>query len=378
MKRTILLLAVVVALVLSAKAQQQTATLQRGNSTTYYYGEDAFKEAYNAANDGSVITLSAGGFNRVDSIMKSIKIIGSGGFPIGTPTTYFGWWNYEKDGLEYVVDPIPNGWIISPNTIPMSMLINANNVSIEGVYFGFSVILRNISGLRLTRCYIDHLFCTNAHTNTIIDQCYIKEDCAETEGKSVNCCIKNSFVEGICVGNHKYVSSNSLTILNSLLYRAYYLDADVFGTIVYYSSSTTIRNSILGYFEYRSSTGYDTSVTCTGDFLNCLWFLYPYHYDGTGFNLVDYLKSYTAQIYDNDQCNTTAAYSTIFNENVPWYDPNYIKTTVLGDDGTVVGPYGGTGFSLYPSIPRITESKIDTYTDGEGKLNVKVKVEVGQ
>ena len=111
---------------------------------------------------------------------------------------------------------------------------------------------------------------------------------------------------------------------------------------------------------------------------NSVGFLYPYYWNGSDFTLIDYLKTCVPQDTGEGYSEHLNSYANIFNDSLPWYDPNYIKTTALGDDGKVVGPYGGTGFSLYPSVPRITESKIDTYTDGEGKLNVKVKVEVGQ
>ena len=47
---------------------------------------------------------------------------------------------------------------------------------------------------------------------------------------------------------------------------------------------------------------------------------------------------------------------------------------MLGDDGTPVGITGGSGFSPYPSIPRITSKQIDSKTDAQGKLNVKITV----
>ena len=379
MNRTILLMAIAVAMVLSAKAQTQTATLQQGASMKVYYGGDAFKEAYNNAQNGAKIILSAGHFNQVDSITKSITIIGNGGFPVGE-RTYFNT-VYRKN------ENFPG---FTATSIASEMLINANNVSVESIYMDDAVILRNISGLHFTCCYIGQLFCTGVHTNTIIDKCYIKLDGAD--GESVNCCIKNSFVEGFLHNRHlSCYLSKTLTILNSVVFRSYYFDRN-FDVVQTYPNNSTIRNSILGQL-YLSTldgnktdedhwNGYRTYVQSVGSYN--LWFLYPYHYtasdsdqyDDSAYELIDYLKSHAPSGGDNG--NTGAAYDAIFNEDVPWYDPNYIKTTALGDDGKVVGPYGGTGFSLYPSVPRITESKIDTYTDGEGKLNVKVKVEVGQ
>lgn len=50
----------------------------------------------------------------------------------------------------------------------------------------------------------------------------------------------------------------------------------------------------------------------------------------------------------------------------------------LGSDGTVVGPYGGTGFSEYPAIPRIISKSIDSNSNAEGKINVKITVKAEQ
>ena len=384
MKRTILFLVAAIAIVMGTKAQLQTATLQQGALTKIYYGEDAFKEAYANAQNGAIIILSSGMFNQVDSIAKTITIIGNGGFPIGERTRFGN--VYRKN------ENFPG---ITGNSIGSDMLITADNVKVEGVYMERAVILRSISGLHLTRCYIGQLFRTGVHTNTIIDQCYVKIDGANGGNRddifSVNCCIKNSFVEGFNSTHSLSANflSSTLTILNSIVFRAYYFDGN-FDVVQIYPFYSTIRNSILGFLcidlnpvtDDNHWSGYRTYVPNYGS--NNLWFLYPYHntlseldpYDDTAYELIDYLKSHVASGGSNG--NTGGAYDKIINETVPWYDPAYINTTVLGDDGTVVGPYGGTGFSLYPSIPRITESKIDTYTNGEGKLNVKVKVEVGQ
>ena len=50
----------------------------------------------------------------------------------------------------------------------------------------------------------------------------------------------------------------------------------------------------------------------------------------------------------------------------------------LGSDGTAVGPYGGTGFSEYPAIPRIISKSIDSNSNAEGKINVKITVKAEQ
>ena len=50
------------------------------------------------------------------------------------------------------------------------------------------------------------------------------------------------------------------------------------------------------------------------------------------------------------------------------------NTTTLGDDGKKVGPEGGSGFKLYPAIPRIISKSIDRQTDADGKINVNIQV----
>jgi hypothetical protein len=39
-----------------------------------------------------------------------------------------------------------------------------------------------------------------------------------------------------------------------------------------------------------------------------------------------------------------------------------------------VGPEGGTGYKLYPAIPRIISKQIDRQTNAEGKINVNIQV----
>ena len=53
------------------------ATLQKGETTQYFYGSDAFKEAMEAAENGNTITLGAGTYNATD-ITKAVYIYGNG------------------------------------------------------------------------------------------------------------------------------------------------------------------------------------------------------------------------------------------------------------------------------------------------------------
>lgn len=342
MKRTILFLAIIVAMVMGAKAQQQTATLQRGNSTTYYYGEDAFKEAYNAANDGSVITLSAGYFNTVDSVCKQITIRGNG---------YTG----EKTVIGAT----------QPKKGTYSLDVCADNVKLEGLFLANGVrIKKDLENLFIKRSYIEKFYSHyETHQNTTIEKCKVGYIVSFYHP---NFCIKNSYV------NFCQIAAEAL-FLNSIVGN--------------YRNSSSYRNCIINVPDNGIVTFNDTQEVIDNVFFCGI--------DPGSYNIMIEIGSASTISIDestrystptlpdietsNIKGNSVALFDDIFNytnEENPLYAP--IITTITGDDGTVVGPYGGTGFSEHPAIPRITESKIDTYTDGDGKLNVKVKVEVGQ
>ncbi len=66
-------------LVVSAAAQTtQIATLLSGEDVRIFYGPESLKQAVTAAQDGDVITLSAGLFDAPSSLSKELTIRGAG------------------------------------------------------------------------------------------------------------------------------------------------------------------------------------------------------------------------------------------------------------------------------------------------------------
>ena len=84
------------------------------------------------------------------------------------------------------------------------------------------------------------------------------------------------------------------------------------------------------------------------------------------------LQSFYQDCLNNGNTNSGDKSAYVSNH----YTGNYIINSFnqTGDDGTPIGITGGSGFSPYPSIPRITSKQIDSKTDSEGKLNVKITV----
>lgn len=368
MKRTALWIASFVLLSTNVFADGLTATLQQGEKMTPYYGIDAFKQAYAAADSGAVITLSAGSFNQVDTIAKSIKVIGNYAFDVSNPET----------------------------TILASAIITANKVTIDGIYFYGNVTLGNIEDCKIAHSWVGNTLAylsTSAwHTNTVVDQCVIKNETAIKQGK--NYVIKNSTIDKFKEYNTK---ENIAYITNCVIYNFVYDHSDLTG----YSLKTSegkpfpnpfsvptpvaiYKNNILGIdvtsYYYQSKYGserdvyyyYNIKFDSPREFYYnkfAMTYYNPksaessyYGYSGTSVSFSD-----GCQNVGNEQ-NTRG--SVISGTQYP----AVLRNPGNGQDGTLRGPHGGTGFSFYPNIPRITSKTIDSNTDADGKLNVKITV----
>lgn len=336
MKKTLLLLVAIALASAKMMAEGLTATLQQGETMTAFYGVNAFVDAYNAAEDGAVITLSEGRFNDVSSIEKSITVIGNMAFDVE---------GYEKTYLA--------------NNI--SVTINADNVTLEGIYWSdsYSLILGNISNCHIRRCRIGgSLDCSvnTTHTNTLIDQCVVNQ--IDLFPASKNLCIKNSTIYSFlgATGNTANVGYVSNCYIKRFFGRAWDSDSQIPYAIY--------KNNVL-VFDYNSYSGKVCYLKSPSEYYN---------------NYFLYHGSYTTSkvsIYINTGCINQG---NVFSENVSAGNNNAPTNFIidsfgmLGDDGTPVGITGGSGFSPYPSIPRITSKQIDSKTNSEGKLNVKITV----
>ena len=381
MKKLLVFLWALLAASASVNAQGLTATLQQGDNMTPFYGPDAFVEAYNAAQKGAIITLSAGVFNTVDSITKQVTIIGN-----GCATT-----NRTR--------------ILSKNGT--CLIINANNVTIEGVSFMYDVYIRKVSDTHLRKCYLYELNATHTHKNTVIDQCRVKYN--RTLAKGENICFKNCILSYLYSGESTTYDfgklntiSNPAYFSNCLIYHYFDKWCTESGSYwrEYHVPYGVFKNCILGQrdYDYKKTSGSWVANSnywqgfylgilrkSSNEYYNNVFFLYPYQataYVETGDEVYDELKTMemnnTLVESQTVQGNTTSTWAALFKdgEDVNWWEVLKDDIPFTGDDGTVVGPYGGTGFSINPSIPRIVESKIDSNTDADGQLNVRIKVEV--
>lgn len=327
MKKFVFIFITLMAMSQSVCAQGMTATLQSGDNLSVFYGIDAFKDAYEAAKDDDQITLSAGTFNVPDgNITKSVKITGIGA--------------YEE----------------SMNTVIASLNVSGTNVRIEGILFTNTLYVSGSTNLIVTRCWVEKLNASSNYTNALFDQCVHKE--IKGMPYAIDFIFKNCTIS--------YFSDTNATthigrILNCVIY--YYGDSNNgefrYGT--YYSPArqpyAIYKNNILGTCEY---TGKDLPANSPSE----------YYYN------VGYRENENTSFKFSEGCqnadNQIMTYEELFNKEMLF--PAKPKNAPNGDDGTVVGPYGGTGFSQYPAIPRVISKNIDTHTNDDGKINVKIQV----
>lgn len=327
MKKKILVILSLIMMSANMLADDLTATLQQGTKMKAYFGVDAFKKAYKAAKDGAVITLSAGTFNPVESIEKSITIIGTSAF---NSSSY--------------------------NTSINSTKIKADNVKMEGLYFSGDVELGNISNCHIKRCYLDsRLTSTETHTNTFVDQCVVYSDRAI--GTGVNYVIKNSTLHAFYEMN---TVDNKAQITNCVIWRYFSSSSSDSGIKQPYA---IYMNNVLGVYAWNNNNTHSVNEGSE--------FYYNYFANSCTLNYNYSISFPTGCI---NQGNSTS-YNVYYSESSPatgrdWNGHN-------GMDGTVVGINGGSGFKGIPSIPRITSSTIDNHTDSKGKINVNISAAVG-
>lgn len=361
MNKTFLFLVTFLLISVNISADGLTATLQQGDNMTPFYGVDAFNNAYATADSGAVITLSAGAFKMTsDSIKKTVKIVGNFGL--------------DASSVERTILP--------------SMTIVANNVTVDGVFFTGNLVLGNIEGCKIMHSWIEgglkYSSIKDWHTNTIVDQCVIKSETAIKQGKNYS--IKNSTINQFSEFNS---NANIAYISNCVIYGFVYSHSSV-------SSNTSGKANV--FIPIIPIAVYKNNILCVDIsnyyiryaepkyYFNDIYFNSPSEFWYNKFAIINYINSTSggtvrsvtsSQIAYYPGCqNSGNEVSTLSSVITSTTYPSNPTSTGNGQDGTVRGPKGGTGFSLYPNIPRITSSKIDSYTDNDGKLNVTIKVAV--
>ena len=326
------------------KTDVMTATLQHGDDVTVFTTQTAFANAYAAAVDGDVITLSPGTFNATN-LTKSVNIYGSG------------FEENETDGTGI-------------STINGSITIGVTNetlsdIHIEGVKINGNLTNNASSPLQdiyFKKCYINNNTIINSEiTNVTFCDCYTGSIYGVSNIMANNLLVTNCYVNG-CV---KTFQSGSTVLIDHCIitgYIAAYENGNLPNDLVY--SAFTWKNCV---FTFWGSTSYWSNwqynrVGLGATVYNCIYRNSMGNISFTAYDLIEVERN--TQIFgdaNNDTYTPTRTF-TLINPTV-W----------LGTDGTQIGVRGGLyPWSRVPATPVVKSLQLDV--DGTN-LNVTFDAE---
>ena len=298
----------------------QFATLSRNDSIIgTYYGSNALREAYNAAIDSDIVTLSAGHFNSTFSgysyVQKNITIRGTG---------------YDTAST---VEVLPT---YLDNTFHIE-----RPILLEGVYCT-STVYMNTSNIRFNKCRFHQIQgLVSTHSQCIFTNCLISSWNGQNTTQTVftNCVILNSY-------------SNSYDIYNNCI--------------------IGISPELTNYKEIHNSITFSNDTTGVGNATNV--------YYTVGIRAQDTAQFYANRAGRNNQ--TIHSFSSIFKTFSGTYTKgetfelqDNIVNTLLGSDSTQIGIYGGAlPFNNRVTDPRIIGHSVDLHSNANGQINVYINL----
>lgn len=351
MKKMFLFLIAAAVGTLSSFAQDDCiATLNHGTTLTTYTGEDALAQAYNAAADGDVITLSPGVFVGVD-MKKTITVRGAGYKPMAS-----------------------NGYTSTQITGNIKVEIPSDGTStfqLEGIDFLGSVNI--VSDKKVAVALTKSKFRSNVYGHGI-------------NMKAIHCVFNTLIAQGNEIYNGSYIyRSTTLNCQNCVI--GYASSDGLSDTKVNKIQAT---NCVLKYAG--NGIPYSTLVNCIVISQTNYTNAHPLSESCVAHNCIGLNILTDPDIFSNlaDPSNVMidgkgeTAYAAVFKTLKDVLNPSLYetfeltdaaKTTYLGEDGTQVGVYGGTApFTLEPTNPQVTKFVVSSTTEGS-QLKVKINVE---
>lgn len=348
MKKVLFSLVMVCVAISSAKAQDVLlATLQKGETTQYFYGSDAFKEAMEAAENGNTITLGAGTYNATD-ITKAVSIYGNG-YEMRADTTS------QKEGNMAFPTRIAGEFAIAleaVNDVP------SKGLYIEGIYSADRVrIIKHLSASSFVKCRFQNLtFWDTENKNMTTSDGVSIIHCRVAgwlePGDSQNMVVSNSIIN--------YLGSNTTT--SSILLQNNVIIYPTDGLIGIFKNNIMHDGTSYNGFEFSNHTQSSLKAECNA-YNNICRDTYL-------------LKSVIAQS-SNYQAISEGTPFLRYSDESKYLLPDDWLTKYVGTDGTQVGIYGGSSpFNTILTIPTIVSKNIAPKTEN-GKLKVSITVKVG-
>lgn len=321
MKRFALLTLFAISLIaMSAQSSMQLATLFHDGDITTFYNANALKEAYAAAADGDVITLSSGSFAPTNLSTKKVTLRGAG----------------MEDG--------PNRTVIT-GAVNLSVTPNMDNanvpMTIEGIYFGADFKMGAIADLTVIKC---------GFSNITTDMSGSVENCT-----FLHCLFKGGFI-GF---TNSVVDFKNCGFVSTALGSG---SADVHNLDHCTIDVTGILNRNCNYIEcVMFGVAYSTIKSGGGDAYGCV-------YVGESEDYFNGCSSAVNQKFPSD--------TQFLKEESLYYELTDEKAAEwLGSDGSQIGMHGGQiPFDTKTDRPQISRFNISSKTSPDGKLAVDIEV----
>lgn len=325
MKKLLLSLALLlsVSVMSSQTSVLPVATLAHGGIFTVYEGADALINAYNAAEEGDVITLSSGRFTSVD-ITRNITIRGAG---------------MRQDTINNIYPTE----IIGDFSIRVYEN-NGNNLIVEGLYIRNIIWCESSTGMSFLKCRINQIrsdYMYDILRDIKYTQCYIDYISTLGDATLVNCFVGDPNTFGNSSSHrmkYRFINCTIVRWTDHDLHYSYFSNC-----VIKQPFQLDVSNTV------SSCIGVYTNVT---DSIGNMFSQHPEHYGNVCFR---------------------DANSVFAGENYILQDS--IKTKYLGSDGTEVGMYGGyCPFNHVTTAPQIRKFVVDRKSTVDGKLNVEIEV----
>ena len=297
-----------------------TATLQHGDQVTVFKTMNAFVEAYNAAVDGDVITLSEGTFYGGVAIGKELTIYGAGFENCDSTATRV----TKIDGAFNIGE---SGKNVSKFHIE-GCLLGGVNIGVRG---GSDTL---VTSLCIKRCYFSGISFFNPMRDFLLTENVIMGDVdgydnlTLSSGQINNCYVQKRI---------RYFNNcfDKISVDHCIIYTGAH-------TNVFYTNDIFAYNDI-----YQFSTGINMQ--------NCVLGSHSFYLT----NATDCFFDVGVENIFTDGTNGVYSAERTFEIRQPdvW----------IGTDGTQIGIHGGTGWNKMPSIPAIKNLELDV--DGR-QLNV--------
>lgn len=314
----------------AASAQRPLVTLSHEGNLSFFSTLSAFEDAVESASDGDIIYLSEGQFTTMAdtvTINKRLSIQGCG---------------YKSRVMCHLMMDMRN---TTADELDIPLF---DGVRLRNLTFADDSISRNKThNAEIRKCYIEEVIWSGyAAKNMIFDRCWIKSFRGDGASKS-NVTLQNSKIEVFPhYKNGGYINDygvSYLTVINCNIRKLYYLPKVTISSILgelstsdiyYFWGENSTKPALYNTLTFRSLPDSAISEGC---------------YINQDFTL-------------KDNCEV---------------DEDILKTNNwIGQDGTVVGVYGGEfPFTENPSIPTVDSANSSVEYDAESnKLNVTITV----